>query len=131
MRIRCHQLPIENAITSERGESLDNAGKSPVQHLWREKTAISRPRFIGATLSSWRGAGGKLAAYLPLLSTCAESGRDFFCVLSLSNSEAGVFICDVVGHGLRAVLVTAIVRGLIEELAPIAPDPGRFLTQIN
>ena len=58
-------------------------------------------------------------------------GRDFFCVLSLSNSEAGVFICDVVGQGLRAVLVTAIVRGLIEELAPIAPDPGRFLTQIN
>jgi serine phosphatase RsbU (regulator of sigma subunit) len=37
----------------------------------------------------------------------------------------------VVGHGLRAALVTAIVRGLIEELAPIATDPGPFLTEIN
>jgi PAS domain S-box-containing protein len=58
-------------------------------------------------------------------------GGDFFCVLPLSKNEAGVFICDVVGHGLRAALVTAIVRGLVEELAPVANDPGRFVTQIN
>src|SRR5260370_29054782 len=28
-------------------------------------------------------------------------GGDFFCVLRLSDTEAGVFICDVLGHGLR------------------------------
>jgi PAS domain S-box-containing protein len=38
-------------------------------------------------------------------------GGDFFSVLQLSDTEAGVFICDVVGHGLRAALVTAIVGG--------------------
>ena len=58
-------------------------------------------------------------------------GGDFFCVLPLSDKEAGVFICDVIGHGLRAALVTAIVRGLVEELTPVATDPGRFMTQIN
>jgi phosphoserine phosphatase RsbU/P len=58
-------------------------------------------------------------------------GGDFFCVLRLSDNEAGVFICDVVGHGLRAALVTAIVRGFVEELAPVATAPGRFVTQIN
>jgi sigma-B regulation protein RsbU (phosphoserine phosphatase) len=58
-------------------------------------------------------------------------GGDFLCVLSLSDSEAGVFICDVVGHGLRAALVTAILRGVIEELAPVATEARRFLTQIN
>jgi serine phosphatase RsbU (regulator of sigma subunit)/putative methionine-R-sulfoxide reductase with GAF domain len=58
-------------------------------------------------------------------------GGDFFCVLPLSANEAGVFICDVIGHGLRAALVTAIVRGLVEELTPVATDPGRFMTQIN
>jgi Stage II sporulation protein E (SpoIIE) len=42
-----------------------------------------------------------------------------------------VFICDVLGHGLRAALVTAIVRGLLEELTPIATDPGRLLSEIN
>jgi PAS domain S-box-containing protein len=60
-----------------------------------------------------------------------QVGGDFFCVLPLSDTKAGVFICDVLGHGLRAALVTAIVRGLLEELTPIATDPGRLLAEIN
>ena len=60
-----------------------------------------------------------------------QVGGDFFCVLPLSDTEAGVFICDVLGHGLWAALVTAIVRGLLEELTPIATDPGRLLSEIN
>ena len=35
------------------------------------------------------------------------------------------------GHGMRAALITAIMRGLIEELMPVATDPGKFLTEIN
>src|SRR5438034_10464246 len=35
------------------------------------------------------------------------------------------------GHGLRAALVTAILRGLMEELMSVAGDAGRFLTGIN
>lgn len=64
-------------------------------------------------------------------STTTELGGDFFDVLEISKSQAGVFICDVMGHGVRAALVTAIVRGLVEELTPLAGDPGRFLTEMN
>src|SRR4029077_19458843 len=60
-----------------------------------------------------------------------RAGGDFFCVLPLSDTDAGVFIFDVLGHGLRAALVTAIVRGLIEKLTPIAKDPGHLLSEIN
>jgi sigma-B regulation protein RsbU (phosphoserine phosphatase) len=35
------------------------------------------------------------------------------------------------GHGMRAALITAIMRGLVEELMPVAADPGKFLTEIN
>jgi serine phosphatase RsbU (regulator of sigma subunit) len=35
------------------------------------------------------------------------------------------------GHGVRSALVTAMVRGLVEELRPIALDPGQLLTRIN
>jgi serine phosphatase RsbU (regulator of sigma subunit) len=35
------------------------------------------------------------------------------------------------GHGMRAALVTAIMRGLVEELLPVANDAGRFLFDIN
>jgi len=58
-------------------------------------------------------------------------GGDFFDVFPLSETEAGVLICDVMGHGMRAALVTAILRGLVHELHPFAIDPGEFLTEIN
>ncbi|HEV2435896.1 MAG TPA: SpoIIE family protein phosphatase [Verrucomicrobiae bacterium] len=56
---------------------------------------------------------------------------DFFSVSALSADEAAVFICDVTGHGMRAALVTAMIRALVEELKPIARDPGMFLRKIN
>ena len=63
--------------------------------------------------------------------TTTELGGDFFDILALSDTEAGVFICDVMGHGVRAALVTAIIRGLVEELRPVARDPAAFLTEVN
>ena len=63
--------------------------------------------------------------------TSTQLGGDFFDVLALSDTHAGVLICDVMGHGVRAALVTAIVRGLVEELKEAALDPGRFVTEMN
>lgn len=58
-------------------------------------------------------------------------GGDFYDLLPLADHVAGVFVCDVMGHGVRAALVTAIVRGLVAELKPVAMEPGRLLTEIN
>ena len=60
----------------------------------------------------------------------AVSG-DFFSVSALSDTEVGVFICDVAGHGVRAALVTAMIRALAEELKPLAREPGKFLQKLN
>jgi sigma-B regulation protein RsbU (phosphoserine phosphatase) len=58
-------------------------------------------------------------------------GGDYFNVLSLSDTEAGVFICDVMGHGVRSALVAAMVRALVEEIKPLSGDPGKLLSQLN
>lgn len=58
-------------------------------------------------------------------------GGDFFNIRPLSDTRAGVFICDVMGHGVRSALITAILRALVEELTPVAADPGQMLAQIN
>jgi phosphoserine phosphatase RsbU/P len=63
--------------------------------------------------------------------SAAAVGGDFFDIFTVGENSAGVFICDVMGHGMRAALVTAIMRGLVEELLPIASDAGRFLSEIN
>jgi sigma-B regulation protein RsbU (phosphoserine phosphatase) len=61
----------------------------------------------------------------------AAVGGDFFDIFAITGTTAGLFICDVMGHGMRAALVTAIMRGLLEELMPVAADAGKFLTEIN
>jgi len=58
-------------------------------------------------------------------------GGDFFTVSALSDEEATVFICDVAGHGVRSSLVTAMIRALLEELKPLAHEPGQFFTKLN
>jgi phosphoserine phosphatase RsbU/P len=65
--------------------------------------------------------------YLP----AGSVGGDFFAVSALSENEAGVFICDVAGHGVRSALVTAMIRALAEELNPLASNPGKFLSKLN
>lgn len=61
----------------------------------------------------------------------AELAGDFFSVYARSDSEAGIFICDVMGHGVRAALVTAMLRALVDGEAPQAAAPGEFLAHLN
>lgn len=58
-------------------------------------------------------------------------GGDFFDVLKLSDTRAGIFIADVMGHGARSALVTAILRTLLQDLAQEANDPAKFLSLLN
>ena len=61
----------------------------------------------------------------------ATLGGDFFHVTALSDTSASIFICDVMGHGVRSALVTAMIRALVGEQSAVAHDPGAFLTQLN
>jgi phosphoserine phosphatase RsbU/P len=57
-------------------------------------------------------------------------GGDFFDVLALSGELALVIICDVMCHGVRAALVKAMVRTLVEHNKSVE-DPGRMLSALN
>ena len=63
--------------------------------------------------------------------TATQMGGDFFHIGRLSDDTAAICICDVMGHGVRAALITAMMRAMIETHATEAPDPGRLLTQLN
>jgi serine phosphatase RsbU (regulator of sigma subunit) len=56
---------------------------------------------------------------------------DFFSVFPVSETRVGIFICDVMGHGVRAALVTSMMRALLEQHSGIESDPGKLLVQIN
>lgn len=61
----------------------------------------------------------------------AMVGGDFITVATISDTQVGILICDVMGHGVPAALITAVQRVLVEELLGVASEPGRFLTELN
>lgn len=58
-------------------------------------------------------------------------GGDFFDVIPVTPHSVGVFLCDVMGHGVRAAFVTAILRALLDEHQNLADQPDQFLATIN
>ena len=58
-------------------------------------------------------------------------GGDFFDMVKLSDHSVGVFIADVMGHGARSALVTAILRTLIQDFVHDTSEPAAFLEIVN
>lgn len=83
------------------------------------------------TLSYFGSSGYSALTFAHCYRPAEAVGGDFFDIFPLSPTRAGIFICDVMGHGLRAALVTAIIRTLLEELRPMMHNPGRFLSALN
>jgi len=74
---------------------------------------------------------GATLGFAHLYEPAGGVGGDFFDVLPISATSAGIIICDVMGHGVRSALITAMVRTMIEELRPHAADPADLLTRLN
>ncbi|VGO19246.1 SpoIIE family protein phosphatase [Pontiella sulfatireligans] len=56
---------------------------------------------------------------------------DICAIRRLSGTECCVLLCDVMGHGVRAALGTALICAMVQELAEQERDPGRFLGRMN
>ncbi len=105
--------------TEQMEEELRMARELQLAMLPQKSPALSKGRNVGALEF--------FSLYFP---SGAVSG-DFFDIVELSESKVGVFICDVMGHDVRAALITAMMRALVQDLSTVASDPGQLLQQIN
>jgi len=71
------------------------------------------------------------ARFCHLYHSTGAVGGDFCSVRKLSDTEAGILLCDVTGHGVRSALITALIRAVVEEITMKATDPGIFLDHLN
>lgn len=94
-----------------------------VQEAFLNRTYPIFPRGIPYDASALRFAH----RYIPTTTL----GGDFFDILQLSDTRCGVLVCDVMGHGVRAGLLTALIRGVVEEIGPRAADPAHVLAEVN
>jgi serine phosphatase RsbU (regulator of sigma subunit) len=80
-----------------------------------------------------RGAAQSASAvkFSSILHPTRSVSSDYCSVVPVSDTAVGIFMCDVAGHGVRAALVTAMIRTLEEQLDHLAGDPGALLTEMN
>jgi len=72
-----------------------------------------------------------ILAFSHYYQAAASLGGDFFDLIAISDTKCGFFICDVMGHGVRAGLLTAVIRGVVQESCISAKDSGKVLSEIN
>ncbi len=94
-----------------------------IQNVFLTQTYPVFPRGVPVEASALRFAH----RYLP----AASLGGDFFDIVQLSDTQCVVLICDVMGHGVRAGLLTALIRGLVGELDERTENPAQVLAEIN
>ena len=58
-------------------------------------------------------------------------GGDLCSIKKLSATQVGIFLCDVMGHGVRAALGSAIIRAIVDEISGKEMDPGLYLERMN
>jgi sigma-B regulation protein RsbU (phosphoserine phosphatase) len=73
----------------------------------------------------------KCVEFLHQFKSCSDVSGDYCTILRLSDTEAGIFLCDVQGIGVRAALGTALIRGIVQEIAPLGLEPGAYLSRMN
>ncbi|HEX7262001.1 MAG TPA: SpoIIE family protein phosphatase, partial [Luteolibacter sp.] len=110
-----HQLQLKNEAYEEE------------LHLAREiQQALAGEGFPAATAAHHSHISFG-ARYIPI----SGLAGDFFEVVKISDDCYGVLICDVMGHGVRAALIVAMLRGLLEKQRAQATEPGQFLHGLN
>jgi phosphoserine phosphatase RsbU/P len=129
---------MEDALAEERNRlrittaelEAKNAQLEADLRMAREVQLALLPRDY-PTISDYGRSGFSSLTFAHCYRPAAAVGGDFFDIIPLSQNRAGVFICDVMGHGLRAALITAIIRTLLEELRGVMQNAGRFLSALN
>jgi hypothetical protein len=53
--------------------------------------------------------------FLSLYFPTGDVSGDFFSVFPVGEKAVGVFMCDVMGHGVRSALITSMIRALVED----------------
>jgi len=58
-------------------------------------------------------------------------GGDFFQIIGMRDGRAAIFIADVSGHGVRAAIVTSIVKTVIDYIDMNDKTPTQVLSDFN
>lgn len=60
-----------------------------------------------------------------------EIGGDMFDIVEIDDTHIGIFMCDVIGHGLPAALVTTMIKALLSGDHNYLSKPSELMNHLN
>lgn len=90
---------------------------------------------MSSSMQSVREELGTHAPFVPGIGfhyePCEYLAGDFFQAIPYSNTSFGLLLCDVMGHGVKAALVTTLIRGLLSDVRSKQLNPAQVLEHLN
>lgn len=96
-----------------------------------EMAGMLQKNFITDRYPVFQQEGNDSIKFLHRMEKSQPVTGDYCDFFRISDTEVGIFICDVCGTGIRAALGTALIRGIIQELRPETSAPGKFMSRMN
>jgi len=56
---------------------------------------------------------------------------DYYCVRKTDSGATAFLLADVIGHGVRAAMITAMIQIAVQQLQPLLDQPAEFMRQLN
>lgn len=116
------------------GLALDLQAKN---HIYQEELGLAREvqqALLPGNDGRWEERVSTVASKATILKKyipATELAGDYYDVIPLGDGKIGLFICDVMGHGVRSALVVSMIRGLMEKASSHAEQPAAFLGKLN
>ena len=119
------QLEAKQKEINEKNEQMEGD-----LHLAREVQMAMLPTHF-PVVSAGDGDRRRTLRFGQRYESAGVVSGDFFHMLKVADGVVGIFICDVMGHGVRSAFLTATLRAIVEEMRAHADNPGELLTRVN
>lgn len=90
---------------------------------------------MSSSMQSVRAELDSRAPFIPSIGfhyePCEFLAGDFFQAIPYSKRSFGLMLCDVMGHGVKAALVTTLIRGLLSDVRSRELTPAQVLEHLN
>lgn len=101
---------------------------------YKEELSLAREvqqALLGGRDAGWRECVKGLAEVEKLYVPAMELAGDYYACVPLGPGKLVLFICDVMGHGVRSALVVSMIRGVLEQIVDEADNPALCFQRVN
>jgi sigma-B regulation protein RsbU (phosphoserine phosphatase) len=128
----CGIMGIGRDVTAlkERESELEEAHEQMAQDL-RVAASLQQAFLPNRYPTMGDGTSPSKIQFHHYYAACDQLGGDFCSIHQLSDTKAGLLICDVMGHGVRSALVTASIKAISSELSRTQLTAAEFLSKMN